>query len=860
MNTTVKYDNFSFHAADAGTTIYTSDFSADEDGWGAKHAAAEVSSTSFAGEVALKIKLDTATVSHYLSRPISFIEGKEYKLTGKVYLPDGQTTDGWKIMTWPGADPVHDCYSPSAGGNCTPDEWREFSVEFTAESSSDGIYIFGIDGGTGTYTPGSNDIIYITDFVLTEITDGFPTPYVSRSQAPVSYGNRWGQETSYTLNGQITGYSFDDLINKQNILLSGFARDYKSLDITEDGESVAGFPAKNCRINSVDFGGSKYANIIDYDIGIISQDESLFSGTYGVMDPSDQINISESSDGKISVTHEVSARGVPANNKSSIDNAKDFVHAHSGWKGHLVPHFIKYQDTKVAVTYFSDFTSSTDGTHPSYGSRTAGVTIGGEANCLKYLANDTDTSDHFVYRGNTLTIGTKYRIKAKIYIGNGTYQTINYVEISDQGAAGAGLIAEVNGRGSWKDVEKEFVAASDTLYFKAKESSTDYTFLGDGNLDDWFAIRNVEIQEAFDFSPILISQNESINRMNGVYSMNESYSLSSTGENTLISGHTVSISSGADQDFTTVELAANYKGSLGEHIEQVRGKIPSVTSNAYYEIASELSQIDSLNTGAINFSISENSGASSIEVSASYDNNKLFTGSNAYFDYSVSSSTNELDSRTSISVNGTIQARGNKFKTAENFLETNINNFTSDGCNHEAKHACYLYSLANQEYNNLSKPYSLDPYPKSCTLSKNETEGTITLSASFTDDYVPSNNVKSANWSISVTPPLRKYISTSDVITYPKHIFWNTDVLTRSNIQVNASASSYDSINKSYGLTTVDSFIENVYNTYIGVNSDIAMQGNSLSFNEIDLAYKRNKSWSFHNSEEWVTLPAPPKP
>ena len=105
---------------------------------------------------------------------ISFIDekkGKEYKLTGKVYLPDGQTTDGWKIMTWTGADPVHDCYSPSVGGNCTPDEWREFSVEFTAESSSDGIYVFGIDGGTGTYTPGSNDIIYIADIVVTEVKE-----------------------------------------------------------------------------------------------------------------------------------------------------------------------------------------------------------------------------------------------------------------------------------------------------------------------------------------------------------------------------------------------------------------------------------------------------------------------------------------------------------------------------------------------------------------------------------------------------------------------------------------------------------------------------------------------------------------
>ncbi len=157
-------------------------------------------------------------------------------------------------------------------------------------------------------------------------------------------------------------------------------------------------------------------------------------------------------------------------------------------------------------------------------------------------------------------------------------------------------------------------------------------------------------------------------------------------------------------------------------------------------------------------------------------------------------------------------------------------------------------------------PYSLNKYPSSASITKNESEGTISLSASFDDKHNYSDDIKTSTWSINVKPPLRKYFPTSDILTYPKHIFWNTDTIKRSNIQINLSASSYDSSNANLAKTSIDNFALNIYNLYVEPNSDDIENSNQLSFNEVTLNYSRNKSWSFHNDTEWVSLPAPPQP
>tara|TARA_B100000676_G_scaffold63045_1_gene62459 strand:- start:47997 stop:50114 length:2118 start_codon:yes stop_codon:yes gene_type:complete len=691
--------------------------------------------------------------------------------------------------------------------------------------------------------------------------EGFSTPYVSRSDQILSYGNRWGQGTSYNLNGQITGYSFSDIIEKQGMLITGFQRDFKSLDITEDGQSVAGFPISNCKINNISFNTSKYIPVIDYDISIDAYDEGLFSGSFGVTEPSDQVNISEGEDGAITLTHDISARGFTTDGKTAIENAKDFVHSNTGWNEQVFPKFITYQQFDKTV-YDSDFSSSVDSWAPTNGS-TSFSTISSKRS-LKFIATE-EIGSHNVYQTfSEIEVGKEYKIEAEIFIGNTVpleYQNVTIVELSNNSSDGSDVIVEGGTQGQWVKVEKVFIATTQNIYIKAKESSGDYTFQGDSTYD-WFAVSNIRLRRHYGFKPLLTSQNENIDRLNGVYSVNETYVMSNTGEQKLFSGYNIDISSGIGEDFLNVDFSASYRGAFGEDISETRNKIPELNCQYYYNLVKNISNISDLNSGASNFSVSENSGSRMIDLSVSFNNNNLYTGSNAYFDYEISAKTNELTSNTTLSINGTIKAIGHKkdrFQIAQNFLQNTIYAESVD-CKNENKFACYLYNLANSEYVSMSKGYTLNKYPLSTNISENESQGTITLSAQFNDNYNYSNDIKISNWSISVKPPLRKYFSTMDVLTYPKHIFWNSQVLDRSSIKVNASAISYSSIHKSYGLTSVDNFIENVYNVYVSPNSSIAEESNELSFSETSLSYNRNKSWSFHNDTEWVILPAPPKP
>lgn len=695
-------------------------------------------------------------------------------------------------------------------------------------------------------------------------SNGFPTPFISRSQTMLEYGNRWGQGTSFTLNGQINATGFSDLLNKQNILLSGFSRDFKSLNITEDGENVAGFPASNCKINNISFDANKYVNILDYSIDINTYDETLFSGTFGVLNPSDQISFQESQDGTISVSHQVSAQGFPANNKSSIENAKDFVHSQTGWRNSIDPYFIQFQ--KYTTKYDSDFSSSEDGWSASeVHSFSYSQTIGGLTNTAKYIANTNENESHFINKTfDNIIIGKTYKLTAKVYINDHSLNQIDQVEIAQSATNGDGVIVKGGARGEWRALQSEFVATSETIWIKAKDSDTDYGVQGDSSQREWFAVRDILIEEYMPFTPILNSQSENVNRIDGTYSVDENYSIYTTGINNLYSGFSVTVSSGINSDYISVGLEANYKGYYKEDISEVRNKIPSLTSTGLYPIAKELSEISDLNSGALNFSISENSGQSSIAVNCSFDNTPFYDGSNAFFDYNISFNTNELTSQTNTVVNGAINVLGSnrkdKLRIAEEFLDNTINSTTSGGCNHEAKYVCYLYSLANEEYNRLGKGYTLAPFPTTCSLNKNSKEGIIELSASFNDKYQPSQNVKDSSWEIQVTPPLRTYLPFSDVVTHPKHIFFNTNVVNRSTIRARATAASYDSVNQSYGLTTVESFITNTYNTYVNTNSDIYEQVDNLSFDEKNLNYNKEKTWSFHNDTEWVKLPSPSKP
>lgn len=160
-----------------------------------------------------------------------------------------------------------------------------------------------------------------------------PTPLVQLSEEPVRYGNLWAISENITLQGQITGQceTFQQLLDKQNLLISYFSSSFKPLKIDEDGGNIYTWPLT--KVSSINFSPAKYSTLLDFSISLQCYDSGKFSGYYGVLDPVNEVNYSEEENGFVTVNHKCSAKGINTNESATgaLLNAKNYVSTISGW-------------------------------------------------------------------------------------------------------------------------------------------------------------------------------------------------------------------------------------------------------------------------------------------------------------------------------------------------------------------------------------------------------------------------------------------------------------------------------------------------------------------------------------------------
>ena len=165
-----------------------------------------------------------------------------------------------------------------------------------------------------------------------------PTPFVARNDSIIRYGQRHGQVINLTLNGELTGITcgeaYLDILLKQQELLDRLGENFKSLVIYDD-EPV--FSGSCCIVRNVNFGDSKYVGILPYSIDLSVYPEELFSGVYGILNPSDSTEYVENTDGTVEINHTVSAQGFNTNENYSnaLENARNYVHGLTGVYGVL---------------------------------------------------------------------------------------------------------------------------------------------------------------------------------------------------------------------------------------------------------------------------------------------------------------------------------------------------------------------------------------------------------------------------------------------------------------------------------------------------------------------------------------------
>lgn len=175
-------------------------------------------------------------------------------------------------------------------------------------------------------------IIYYND---EDVFSGIsPTPFVTRSNSVINYGKRHGQLGSITLDGTITGTdSFESSYDKSLQLLSGFSDNFRTLKIVNDTGTQETIFENVAKINSINFQESRFHNLVDYSINLEVYEQEHFSeNNFGVIDPVDNVALSRSENGDVSISRTVSAKGFHTGHSDALQNAIDFVSNRTGLK------------------------------------------------------------------------------------------------------------------------------------------------------------------------------------------------------------------------------------------------------------------------------------------------------------------------------------------------------------------------------------------------------------------------------------------------------------------------------------------------------------------------------------------------
>ena len=264
---------------------------------------------------------------------------------------------------------------------------------------------------------------------------------------------------------------------------------------------------------------------------------------------------------------------------------------------------------------------------------------------------------------------------------------------------------------------------------------------------------------------------ESIDRLNGTYSIEEEYQASLL--NTGLSGnlsYTIDISSGANSNFLEINVRGTYKGARNGDINQLRNSL-NITGLITGNYSGYFNPIP------LQYNISENTGENSINFDYSFDNIDL---PNPYFRYTTSVSRNALEQVCNIQVQGEMIARGN-LKYRSSLIDSNVSNLTD----------YLLFIAANgvntfKEFNNLN--INTPVRFKNMTINKNINEGKLTATADYDDKWMPDGYFLDAGYSVSIEAPHWYMNNVPTCNIYGYHVINDFDITTLPKLNMNVNA------------------------------------------------------------------------
>ena len=337
------------------------------------------------------------------------------------------------------------------------------------------------------------------------------------------------------------------------------------------------------------------------------------------------------------------------------------------------------------------------------------------------------------------------------------------------------------------------------------------------------------------FEPTLISQSESINRMQGIYSVTEVYEADPSGCSGIVLRYTTNLDSGIADDYVSASIDGEAKHSKTGSFTDLQDYVSGLN---LYNLLTEEINYAGLNDIPINLSITENPSGKAISFEASYDDNTFITDSdNAYFDYSVALSTDEITKITTATINGIIKSRGNlqqRETSALNYLNTGV---------YPDNDPSLLSGMANTCYQNfLGSTYSLNGNPTSLSIASGARGGEITVSASFNDKDRASEDgmLKDSTYSYQVDTAVPVFKPKPAVNENGLYTIFDTNVKTREKVSVSAQLIGghvNDNTNQSNAYSaTIEGMANTLINTLrnnLGDGAELRLDGESISRDDV---------------------------
>jgi subtilisin-like proprotein convertase family protein len=592
----------------------------------------------------------------------------------------------------------------------------------------------------------------------------YPTPMVSLERENIYYNQYWGNSDKITLNGVITGRNncspFNSLMSGQTGLLDIFNQNFGNFQILEvptTTNNIFTFTGKNSagEITGVIMENNKSTGIpfpLEFDVNLD-------------FTPTDvKLNLTK-------LTHTYFA-DIKMALVSPNDSGVFIPFTSPRFEGGRQLNFLNYDliFSKDSTGFFNGFRSGTfktaaTGTNiyeqydpfpialPNDRSTSIDIFTNKNANgkWKLYTADAFPAGDSGNFSGATLTFSNE-----KIYENTGiivrsiSFNESNYAGLIDytielSSTKLSGNVTSPTNEYSFTENEDKTISLSHNV--SAQGINTNENSSRSNAIDNaisfvksYTGLANLPTTKFISGSSnnfYLQNFSESIDRLNGSYSIQESYisNLLNTGASGNLN-YTSDITSGSDSNSVQINLRGQYKGPKNGDINSLRtnlnvtGLLKSIYSGYFNPIP-------------IQYNISENTGENSINFDYSFDNINL---PNPYYKYSANITKDELEQVYNVQVGGEIIARGNRVHRYS-LATSNINNLTgqfitvASGILTGFKDFNSDATVSNLRLLNIS-------------IDQNPNNGTVSAKADYDDKFMPTGNFIDADYSVSVQAPI----------------------------------------------------------------------------------------------------------